>query len=162
MDDFSCSREIIPHKRYFLRYFYEEYNPISQKLIHANIFDIHVMFDGKFGQIKHIIYRLALPSALFGIEMFTICWNFQNCIFVCYHIWRHILPWWRFEQFHVDWVPLVNKTCINTIFWKKDDRYTIQKFSRCFVVAKSVISSRVHFEWVLLEIMIESSKLTSS
>lgn len=94
-----------------------------------------LMFDGKFGQIKHIIYRLALPSALFGIEMFTICWNFQNCIFVCYHIWRHILPWWRFEQFHVDWVPLVNKTCINTIFWKKDDRYTIQKFSRCFVVS---------------------------
>lgn len=121
-----------------------------------------LMFDGKFGQIKHIIYRLALPSALFGIEMFTICWNFHNCIFVCYHIWRHILPWSRFEQFHVDWVPLVNKTCINTIFWKKDDRYTIQKFSRCFVVAKSVISSRVHFEWVLLEIMIESSKLTSS
>ena len=52
-----------------------------------------LMFDGEFGQIKHIIYRLGLPSALFGIEMFTICWNFQNCIFVCYHIWRHILPY---------------------------------------------------------------------
>ena len=27
------------------------------------------------------------------------CWNFQNFFFICFHIWRHILPWCRLEQF---------------------------------------------------------------
>ena len=162
MDDFSCSREIIPHK--ILRYFYEKYNPISQKLIHANIFDIPVnVWWGVWPNKTHYLPTRFAQCPVRNRDVYNML-KFSELYFrMLSYLTSYItLPWWRFEQFHVDWVPLVNKTCINTIFWKKDDRYKIQKFSRCFVVAKSVISSRVHFEWVLLEIMIESSKLTSS